>query len=276
MQLLIDLRSGTALQDLAFAVKLATQFRDHESDSAEAPKWMAGNFTPEELANDGINLPSSPVSSAPAPGTVAPASAGVTPAVAGVELDANGVPWDARIHSDAAEKKTTKGVWKARKGVDDMTRTRIHNELLAVMAAKVGSVPSAAAGVLITPPGNPVNVPHQVAVPLPGNPDSFVVAPPPPANEAPTVLAPPPPTRSVIVPPEPIVAAVPTNFPELLVWVTAHHETNGGKLTAAFIDHVCKAGSLVDSDGNASIQYAAARPDLIDWLYQNFVQQTGA
>ena len=54
-----------------------------------------------------------------APGSVAkPAGVpGSQPPAPEVELDKNGIPWDARIHT-STKKKTTKGLWKRKPGVD--------------------------------------------------------------------------------------------------------------------------------------------------------------
>jgi hypothetical protein len=47
------------------------------------------------------------------------------------QVDADGLPWDERIHS-SNKKKTAKGVWVARRGVDDITRMGVVNELRGV------------------------------------------------------------------------------------------------------------------------------------------------
>lgn len=47
-----------------------------------------------------------------------------------VDIDADGLPWDARIHS-SNKKKTTKGVWVTRRGVDDAVYYQVRTELLA-------------------------------------------------------------------------------------------------------------------------------------------------
>lgn len=49
------------------------------------------------------------------------------------QVDADGLPWDERIHS-SNKKKTAKGVWVARRGVDDITRMSVVNELRGVPA----------------------------------------------------------------------------------------------------------------------------------------------
>ncbi len=77
----------------------------------------------------------------------------------GDELDSNGHPWDARIHA-STKTKTTKGEWKKRRGVDEVTYGNVIAELEAgdepvletfksdepepVMHADTGDVPDAA------------------------------------------------------------------------------------------------------------------------------------
>lgn len=205
--------------------------------------------------------------------TAAPAS------VDGVELDITGVPWDPRIHSDAAERKTAKGVWKKRKGVDDLTCSTVHNELLAMMAAKVGT-PAAAAtalpagGVL----GNPVNTPHQTAVEV--APDKFVVA--PAGAVAPLTMTAPAALETPLAAPAalaPLVAinlapVEPSDFPGLMNYLSPL--LNDGTLDQRHIDHVCGHFKLVDAQGVAQIALAQSRPDLINVLYQSFKAQADA
>lgn len=202
-----------------------------------------------------------------------------TASVDGVEVDTTGVPWDPRIHSDAAERKTASGVWKKRKGVDEMTRTTVHNELLATMAAKVGTdsaAPTAlpAGGVL----GNPVNVAHQTAVEV--APGQFVVQQPgietplaaPAGQGIETPLAAP----LSLAPLAPITTApvVPTDFPGLMNYLAPL--LNAGTLDQRHIDHVCGHFKLVDAQGAAQIALAQSRPDLINVLYQSFKAQADA
>lgn len=197
----------------------------------------------------------------------------------GVELDITGVPWDPRIHSDAAERKTAKGVWKKRKGVDDLTCSTVHNELLAMMAAKVGTAaaaPSAlpAGGVL----GHPANTPHQVAVEV--APGQFVVQQPGVETPlaAPVSLAVETPLAAPLslAPLAPITAApvVPTDFPGLMNYLSPL--LNAGTLDQRHIDHVCGHFKLVDAQGVAQIALAQSRPDLINVLYQSFKAQADA
>ena len=56
-----------------------------------------------------------------------------------LEIDVDGVPWDARIHSDAAEPKTQAGRWKKKRGVDTEEYDRITRELQLLASGKVGT-----------------------------------------------------------------------------------------------------------------------------------------
>ena len=58
----------------------------------------------------------------------------------GVQVDAEGLPWDSRIHA-TTKNKTQKGVWKARKGLNDEGLVnRVKAELKALMAMPVAPV----------------------------------------------------------------------------------------------------------------------------------------
>lgn len=227
------------------------------------------------------------VAAATSPSASSNSASTSTASADGVELDITGVPWDPRIHSDAAERKTAKGVWKKRKGVDDLTCSTVHNELLAMMAAKVGTAAAAptalpAGGVL----GNPANTPHQVAVEV--APDQFVVAPGAALNTpgaqtetplaAPVSLGAETPLAAPLslAPLAPITAApvVPTDFPGLMNYLSPL--LNAGTLDQRHIDHVCGHFKLVDTQGVAQIALAQSRPDLINVLYQSFKAQADA
>ena len=54
-----------------------------------------------------------------------------------LEIDVDGVPWDARIHSDAAEPKTQAGRWKKKRGVDAEEYDRITRELQLLAAQQI-------------------------------------------------------------------------------------------------------------------------------------------
>lgn len=84
-----------------------------------------------------------------------------------LEIDVDGVPWDARIHSDAAEPQTQAGRWKKKRGVDTEEYDRITRELQLLASGKVGTdelpiptLPLVEVATLNTPPA-----PEGVTVP---------------------------------------------------------------------------------------------------------------
>lgn len=222
---------------------------------------------------------------------------------AGVELDSTGIPWDARIHSGAVDdngqhKKTAKGVWVKRKGCPDSEFETVSKELQTLMAAAPNtSLP--AGGVL----GNPTNHPHQVAIPVPGQPDHYVVAPatapqaqaqPAPAATAPVgesapvmaaapVVTQPAPVSPAGVAPMPTLAPMPTptpvaphDFTTLAQWIAPQMESAGGKLKPEHVEHFCRQCGIVDGQGVGQFSLVINRPDAVAWLYQAFVQQIAA
>lgn len=224
-----------------------------------------------------------------------------TPGPAGVELDKDGVPWDARIHSGGtdketgAHKKNADGRWSKRKGRDEIQAAAITKELQNLMAAQIGNAaPPAglpAGGVL----GNPVNVPHQEAVPLPNDPNAFVAQPinsiaqaapvvttaaptlapniaPMPMNDAPTLA----PNVAPMPVPAPQPAAAPTTYNDLAVWLAPNLEEAGGKLKREHVAHFCKQCNIVNAQGEGEFALVANRPDAVAWLYQAFTAQIAA
>lgn len=90
-----------------------------------------------------------------------------TTPVNGVELDKDGVPWDARIHS-STKAKTTKDVWKRRKGVTDLEFAQITEELKAAASSTVSAPETTTApettNVNATAPSKP-GTPHKPSMP---------------------------------------------------------------------------------------------------------------
>lgn len=232
--------------------------------------------------------------------TAAASASPATPGPAGVELDKNGIPWDVRIHSggtndDGSHKKNKDGSWAKKKGVDDLTISNVTKELQNLMAAQIGNAaPPAglpAGGVL----GNPVNVPHQEAVPLPNDPNAFVAQPinsiaqaapvvttaaptlapniaPMPMNDAPTLA----PNVAPMPVPAPQPAAAPTTYNDLAVWLAPNLEEAGGKLKREHVAHFCKQCNIVNAQGEGEFALVANRPDAVAWLYQAFTAQIAA
>lgn len=96
------------------------------------------------------DAPGVSVAPPPPPAAAAPAAPSTSGAV---ELDKSGLPWDARIHSDAAEKLSQKGLWKRKRGVSDELVAQVEAELrLATSpkptptAAQAAPVPPVASG----------------------------------------------------------------------------------------------------------------------------------
>lgn len=222
---------------------------------------------------------------------------------AGVELDSTGLPWDARIHSSGVDengkhKKTAKGVWNKKKGCTDTEFDQVSKELMTLMAANPATnLP--AAGVL----GNPTNHPHQVAVPVPGQPDQFTVvpatAPQAQAPVAPAAMAPvgesapvmaaapvvtqPAPVSPGGIAPMPTLAPMPTptpiaphDFTTLAQWIAPQMEATGGKLKPEHVEHFCRQCGIVDAQGVGQFALVINRPDAVAWLHQAFVQQIAA
>jgi hypothetical protein len=97
--------------------------------------------------------PAPPAPAAPGPNT----SADVT-------LDGEGFPWDERIHSNAAEKLSAKGIWKVRKNLAEGYKEKIEAEL---RAQGYGTTPAAPAAPAPAAPPAP-SAPAAPAAPAPG------------------------------------------------------------------------------------------------------------
>lgn len=109
------------------------------------------------LASAAPTAPSAPPapSAAPAPGVVG----------GEVELDADGLPWDARIHSDATERKAKTGKWKTRKNLPDGYKEQIEAELRGVPTAPAAPAPAATPAPAAAPSAP---APAAPAAPAPG------------------------------------------------------------------------------------------------------------
>lgn len=291
-----------AVVDAVYGVKTSPK----QSSPAAAPVTAQPTAAADASQPSPASNPA-PVAEFPNPSIAPIAAASVTPATstpAGVDLDKNGIPWDARIHSGGRDdqgnpKKNADGSWAKRKGVTPLDHATITKELQNLMAAQVGhAAPPAglpAGGVL----GNPVNVPHQEAVPLPNDPNAFVVAPSvgaaslgtlapmPTAGQsgavtpqiAPMPMSEPPTLAPQVAPmpvPAPQPAAAPTNFQDLAVWLAPNLEEAGGKLKREHVAHFCKLCNIVNAQGEGEFALVANRPDAVAWLYQSFVAQIAA
>lgn len=210
--------------------------------------------------------PTAPAAAPQAPGPVAPVNA-ATPASApstaaatpsnGVDLDADGLPWDERIHA-GSKTKTTKGVWTAKRGVNDGAFiAKVKAELRALMAipaapaappvqAQIPMPPAAPPAPIVTAAGAAVGLP--VAPLPPGSPEAALAA---------TVQAPPvPPSAAAVT----LGAyAGPATFPDLITVLTP--AMSQGRLTTEMLNEACNVV------GVPSLPLLASRPDLIPQVF---------
>ena len=131
-----------------------------------------------------------------------------------LEIDVDGVPWDARIHSDAAEPKTQAGRWKKKRGVDAEEYDRITRELQLLASGKVGTDE-------LPIPTLPIETEETPLVEV--APDQFEVA-------------------TVNTPPAPEGVTVPTTHVDLMNWVAT--QLAAKSLETTDITEVIKAGNL--------------------------------
>lgn len=126
------------------AIGLAIQFlRDVQEQQSAITEELQG---PSILVAESAVAPIKP-----------PVAEKVVPAEGGVVLDKDGLPWDARIHSDAAEKLSAKGVWKRKRNVSDELVAEVEAELRAGLAVgeQTPPTPAPVAEVAPTPPAPP-------------------------------------------------------------------------------------------------------------------------
>ena len=145
-----------------------------------------------------------------------------------LEIDVDGVPWDARIHSDAAEPKTQAGRWKKKRGVDAEEYDRITRELQLLASGKVGTdeLPIPTLPVqpdLELPLVDLVQIKTEETPLVEVAPDQFEVA-------------------TLNTPPAPEGVTIPTTHVDLMKWVATQLATQ--KLTSIDITEVIKAGNL--------------------------------
>ena len=135
-----------------------------------------------------------------------------------LEIDVDGVPWDARIHSDAAEPKTQAGRWKKKRGVDTEEYDRITRELQLLASGKVGTDE-------LPIPTLPLDV-------IDENTALHVDAMEQELGQVATLNT----------PPAPEGVTIPTTHVDLMKWVATQLATQ--KLTSIDITEVIKAGNL--------------------------------
>jgi hypothetical protein len=230
---------------------------------------FGGNSTPGAATATAAagTMPSAPTNSAPT------STASVA---AGIELDAEGLPWDKRIHSDAAERKTQKGVWKKRRGVQDAVVAQVEAELRAALAANPGAV-AAPAGAVTIPPGgvlgeSAVHVEPAAAPAELAQPTSVVV---PQVTAQPATLTPPAPTAigqpATLTPPAPVDTGA-RSFAGLMQKVLPYMQSPVNPnlpLTSRHLEEIAHRCNLINpTSGKGDINMLANRPDLLDHAYQ--------
>lgn len=143
---------------------------------------------------------------------------GDTPAVVG-QLDANGLPHDNRIHSEPA-KLTTKGVWRARRGVATQLVAQVEAELRARMQSAPAATPP-----MPTVPAMPEATAPAAVPPMP-QPNAAPVYTPPAAQ--PVATPPMPPAVQPAPQPTPPAATGAVDFGTFMQMFTAKMATNPG------------------------------------------------
>lgn len=159
-----------------------------EREQQPAPVATAAPPPPAQPASESlIAAEAARVETAPPP----PAQPAAAAATGTVERDTEGLPWDARIHSTPATKNAGDGRWRAKRGLDEVTKGTVTAEL------KAGADPLPATEATASDAATAFGA---------GGAANASEAPPPPA----TAAAPPPPAQAVATdPPPPVTAADP-------------------------------------------------------------------
>lgn len=175
-----------------------------------------------------------------------------------LELDADGVRWDARIHAKGKDEnpKTTKGLWKRKRGVDELTYVTVTNELKG-----------------ITPP-------EPVATPLPETvvntvlpevaafhtPPAVPVAPVVPTVDPVATLAPAPamPVAPQVPTPAPVEQPVVKDFGNYMLKVNSLFATLGDSKAQNLIkSYVKELNQDFEQDQITNITQIASKPQLV-------------
>ena len=194
----------------------------------DAASIFGGN-APKPGATDGVApvAPKAPSPDAP----VAPTAPAPTPSSA-IATDKAGLPHDKRIHSNPPSINKGDGLWRAKRGRDEIEAKRIEAELLELMKVPApGSEPDAP---------KPDPAPSATAVPAPVAPQA------PTAPVAPTASAP--------------VSTTPKNLGELMVWAQA-------QVAAGNIASLDAVRAAAVEAGVAALPLLGTRPDLVPVVY---------
>lgn len=193
----------------------------------------------------------------------------------GSGVDADGLPWDARIHS-SNKKKTAKGVWVARRNVDDATYEKVVAELRGGAQNQVAAQTDIEQVIAATPePVVTVAPPVLTDIPAFLQP-APVVAPvvaasPAPASPVVPVLESVPVAPVVAAPIAPVVAAAPA-APAVCATYTIADLTS--RIQSLFAQQKADAPYVIQLQQRigqqfgmtiASITDIQARPDMIKW-----------
>lgn len=214
------------------------QFRLHGNVASaggdDAASVFGGNAPKPGATDDAAPVaPQAPSPDAPvaptAPAPTAPAAPTQNSAIA---TDKAGLPHDKRIHSTPPSINKGDGLWRAKRGRDEIEAKRIEAELLELMKVPA---PSAA-----------------VDAPKPDPAPSATAAPAPVAPQAPT--APVAPTASAPV------STTPKNLGELMVWAQA-------QVAAGHIASLDAVRAAAVEAGVAALPLLGTRPDLVPVVY---------
>lgn len=196
----------------------------------EAPKpsteTAVAPVAPQAPSPDAPVAPTAPAPTAPA--APAPSS--------GIAIDKAGLPHDKRIHSTPPSINKGDGLWRAKRGRDEIEAKRIEAELLQLMAVPAPTAPAA-----------PV-----ADAPKPDPDPSATAAPAPVAPQAPT--APVAPTASAPA------STTPKNLGELMTWAQ-------GQVAAGNIASLDAVRAAAVEAGVAALPLLGTRPDLVPVVY---------
>lgn len=142
----------------------AKVFAENPLPPAPSTAAVAPSPTAPEVpqASSATPPPAPSVPAAPAPAAELAQAAIPLPPAATVEVDSNGIPWDERIHS-GSRKKTQKGEWAKRRGVQETLIKKVEAELR-------GKTPAPAPAASAAPVPSAPTAPVAAAAPLPPPP----------------------------------------------------------------------------------------------------------
>jgi hypothetical protein len=207
-----------------------------DTDGPMTAAKVFGGEAPKPTATDAVApvAPQAPAPTAPVAPTAPTSTTPVAPNQNSViDTDKRGIPYDKRIHSSPASINKGDGLWRAKRGRDEIEAARIEAELLELMKVQAPTAPVA-------------------DVPKPDLDPSATAAPAPVAPQAPTA-----PVAPVVSAP---ASTIPKNLGELMIWAQA--QIAAGKLTS--LNDVTAAAKEA---GVAALPLLGTRPDLVGVVY---------